>query len=599
MSGVRNPLWFVLGFAALSHVLWVVMGDTVFSHGKFADGDSYVRLVHLRELYETGNWFGDEFPRANAPFGTTIHWTRLFDILTSVILLPVRAFVDFETALWIAAVLVCPLIYLGTVAAMAWAVRPVIGRTAAYIAGALTVTQYAVMSFSMVGRADHHIVFAFLLIMTVGFMVRLLGSGTYRARDAVGLGISIALGVWTGTEVFLLIGACMAILGLTWMWGEPNAAEKNFMFALSLTISLAVALMIERGPGMFTEVEYDKISVVHLVFAAHVLAFWSALRWLGARAGNIPAHLVWAVAGLIVLVSVYWLIFPKFFSGPTVDMDPRLKILLEYVVEYRVVDSVPRFLVLLGTLLLVLPWTVYRLREKLSSDERWVWIFLALLLIIYTSMTAVWVRWSLYVGILFPIFLADLMVHLDGKITHRFSGLKQTAVIVPVMALVAVGPSSLGVLGIYLDKKPEDAKEAKSKECSIQKLLPVLNGKEFADRSRVVVAPINFGGEILYRTRHSVVGIVQHRTVDGIFDGLEILRGAEDKTLLPKVHRRKLDMILICPGSGGDSYIVDKQDEDILYKRLVRGALPNWIREISLSKVTDNDFRLFEVVKDN
>ena len=447
MSGVRNPLWFVLGFAALSHILWVVIGDTIFSHGKFADGDSYVRLVHLRELYETGNWFDDEFPRANAPFGTTIHWTRLFDILTSVILLPLWAFVDFETALWIAAVIVCPLIYLGTVAAMAWAVKPVIGQTAAYIAGALTVTQYAVMSFSMAGRADHHIVFAFLLVVTVGFMVRLLGGGTYRAQDAVGLGISIALGVWIGTEVFLLIGACLAVLGLTWLWDEPEAAEKNFMFALSLTLSLAVALVIERGTGMLTQVEYDKISVVHLVLAAHILAFWAALRRLGTRAGSNPARLVWAGAGLIILLSVYWLIFPKFFSGPTVDMDPRLKILLEYVVEYRVVDSVPRFLVLLGTLLLVLPWTVFRLREKLSGDERWVWIFLALLLVIYTSMTAVWVRWSLYVGILFPIFLADLMVHLDGMITRRFNGLKQTAVIVPVMALVAVGPSSLGVLG--------------------------------------------------------------------------------------------------------------------------------------------------------
>jgi len=73
MTRFRDPLWFVLGFVTLSHVLWIVLGDTVFSHGRFADGDSYVRLVHLRELYETGNWFSDEFPRANAPFSTIIH----------------------------------------------------------------------------------------------------------------------------------------------------------------------------------------------------------------------------------------------------------------------------------------------------------------------------------------------------------------------------------------------------------------------------------------------------------------------------------------------------------------------------------------------
>ena len=121
-------------------------------------------------------------------------------------------FVGFEQALWIAGVLICPLIYLGTVVSMVWAVTPVIGRITAYIAGALTVTQYSVISFSMAGRADHHILSAFLLVVTVGFMVRLLGH-CYRARDAIGLGIPIALGVWIGTEVFLLIGSSIASRG--------------------------------------------------------------------------------------------------------------------------------------------------------------------------------------------------------------------------------------------------------------------------------------------------------------------------------------------------------------------------------------------------
>lgn len=119
----------------------------------------------------------------------------------------------------------------------------------------------------------------------------------------------------------------------------------------------------------------------------------------------------------------------------------------------------------------------------------------------------------------------------------------------------------------------------------------------FVDRPHVIVAPINFGGEILYSTPHNVVGIVQHRTVDGIFDGLEILRGRDDRTLLPKVHRRNRDLILLCPGSGGESYIVDKQDDDILYKRLVCSALPSWVKEVTLPKAAGDGFRLFQVAK--
>ena len=89
----RWPVWLVAGFVVLIHVAWWLVGDTIVAKGGLAAGDSFTRLVRVERLVESGAWFDNTLPRANAPFGTSIHWTRPFD--AALIALMVSCKTDF------------------------------------------------------------------------------------------------------------------------------------------------------------------------------------------------------------------------------------------------------------------------------------------------------------------------------------------------------------------------------------------------------------------------------------------------------------------------------------------------------------------------
>lgn len=51
---------------------------------------------------------------------------------------------------------------MGTAAALAWAAAPLVGRAAALTARALTAMQFGVLGYTIVGRADHHVLLALI-----------------------------------------------------------------------------------------------------------------------------------------------------------------------------------------------------------------------------------------------------------------------------------------------------------------------------------------------------------------------------------------------------------------------------------------------------
>ncbi|HIJ46146.1 MAG TPA: hypothetical protein HPP50_08345, partial [Rhodospirillaceae bacterium] len=73
---LRWPVVAVAGFVVFIHAVWLLAGDGAVNHGGLADGDSYLRLLRVTRLVETGDWFDSGFPRINAPFGGSLHWTR-------------------------------------------------------------------------------------------------------------------------------------------------------------------------------------------------------------------------------------------------------------------------------------------------------------------------------------------------------------------------------------------------------------------------------------------------------------------------------------------------------------------------------------------
>ena len=244
----------VLASVAFVHVVWWLVGDTVVVHGNLADSDGYARLVRIHRLVETGGWFDITLPRANWPYGGSLHWTRPLDVLLIAMALPLTAVTGFAKALYWAGVMVSPLLHGLTALAVMWAARPLLGSPGAVIAGTLTAIQFGILGYATIGHADHHMLVGLIAALAFGLTIRVLmetGEGDAN-RHALALGVVLAAGIWVGTEVQVTAGLCLGVLGLRWAFEGEAWLERNHRLALGLTLGLAAAVAVERGPGFST-----------------------------------------------------------------------------------------------------------------------------------------------------------------------------------------------------------------------------------------------------------------------------------------------------------------------------------------------------------
>lgn len=354
-------------FVALIHGAWWLLGDTVVAAGNLTDGDGYARLLRVTRLFEGAAWFDSSLPRANAPYGGSLHWTRPFDVLLLALALPLAPMVGFTKALYWSGVIVSPLLHVVSALALIWAATPIVGRAAATFAGVLTVTQMGIMGYATVGHADHHMAFALITIVALGFTVRLLTTPDFRRGHALAAGVTLALGLWIGPEMLGVLALALAALGLVWLADEPGAVARNLGVVQGLALGLGLAVVAEHGPRNFFAVEYDRVSIIALTGALLVLAFWSAVAVttrLTSREWGTTGRLAVALAGMGAIGTALWALYPNILIGPLGDMDPAFLSLFDDIAEFGSVGGPSRFLIYLGGAVFALPWVVWRTRIR-------------------------------------------------------------------------------------------------------------------------------------------------------------------------------------------------------------------------------------------
>ncbi len=596
------PVAAMLAFVAAVHAAWWLLGDSIVHHGDFADGDSYARLLRVEQLLATGQWFDSSLPRINPPFGGSLHWTRPFDALLIALALPLQPLLGMKDALYWAGAAISPLLHLGAAAAMAWAAAPLIGRAAALVAGGLTAIQFGVLGYALVGHADHHVLIGLIAVVAFGFTVRALLAADTGSRDALFAGVALAAGTWVGTETQIPMALAMLAFGVPWLKGEAGAGERSLALALGVVGSLAIALLIERGPVGFFAVEYDRLSVVHLTQAALITAFWSAvasLRRRGREPRGIVGRLLLAIAGVALLAVAMRLLFPRILVNPLKDFDPLILKIFDAINEYAPIGDIQHFVLYVGVAILALPWATRRLRDEWPGRRRWPWALLALSTLVYVGLALNWVRWSFYAGLFAVVALADLMAWVDVRIDRRFAYPRRIPLKVAVMASLAAGPLAIGAAWVYAGATaPEEEKAAVDGDprgCPLQPLARVLEAPPWSDRPRTILTSANFGPELLYRTRHRVTATLHHRNADGILASVRILGGGDDDANRALIDRHRIDLVVVCPHASRDAYVLEGAGDKALTRRLARGEVPPWLAEVTLPGGLAGRFRMFEV----
>ena len=573
--------------------------------GRLHGADGYIRLVRVEALWNSGDWYGIVMERNNAPYGLAMHWTRPMDALLLAGAAALTAVMDFRDALYWWAVAISPLLHVAALAALIWAVSPLLGLWHLCALGAVALLQVPLLTMGLIGRADHHMLIILGFVLALGANLRLV---VRDARPALGLAAGASLGfcLWLTMEGLVLLACCLAVSGGLWVLRGGDRARRCLWQALGLAGLVALALAVERPPGDWLNDEYDRLSIVHLMLAALLSAFWAAVvaleRVRGPR-GSAGSRAVLALLGAGLWTGAMLATFPKFFGGPEVDNDPLLRaVFLDWVSELRPIVPLDAqgfrdWLVYLGASALALPAYLFVLWRGASQKQWDGWLLTAVCAVAFVALAMVMRRFSPLAG----VFLAVPVALVLGEVlmaTERMRsflprlGLRSAA----VFALL-FGPPGLA---LALAPAPPSAAAgtgtaSAERSCPIDRVAAWLDDPTaMGGRPRLILAHFNHGPELLYRTRHAVVASPYHRNAAGLRDAHEAFGTTGPAAARRVVERRGVDLVLICrAGPAVANFALVNPEAYAL--ELAAERHPAWLAPVDLPEPLARDVLLYRV----
>ncbi|MEE8499291.1 MAG: hypothetical protein V3S27_01865, partial [Kiloniellales bacterium] len=463
-----------------------------------------------------------------------------------------------------------------------------------------------------VGRPDHHGVQVILFVLLIGLTLRLIFDPT-RTRAASWAGAISALEVWISVESILQVVLSIAALGLAWLCGEPRALRALVIQAASALVAVLAALLIERGGGAFGSVVIDRLSLAHLAVFAVNLGFWLAMAWVARRGGARSlmarggAAGFGALAGLVLL----WLALPGLFADPMDNGDALYRVKHMIHIEelqplIRLPDSldgdwagaVTRPLLWLGLALMAGPWLIYRIWAAPAvgrGAERLAWVYLGLGAALFLPLAARQVRWAFYP----EVFLLIPYAALAGAFLDRVAARTSEQVIGVFRPLLVVALCVWFYVPAGMSDSPPQTSAAirSAASCPIRELAPLLDDPAgpagLGAAPRTILALIDFGPELLYRTRHSVLAIPNHRRQPGFTAGYRIMTASDFAAAERGLRAAGVDLVLVCPNSAESWFYNIESGAKTLSQALQAGDPPGYLRRVSLPEPLDGQFKLY------
>lgn len=604
-SRVGGRALFALALAAMNALLvWQVMPGVL--EGELVDPDAYMRLVRVTHLVETGDWFDSSIPRSNAPFGETLHWTRPLDVLLLLGSAPFLLFVPFSKALFLAGVLLSPVLLLFICYSAAWAAEPIAGRRVEYLAMIAILAQPGILQACMPGRPDHHSLHILVFILMTGAGIRWLTRAPSRLL-AAGTGGLMAFGLWVGPE-FLAPIACVFFVGLmVWVKEGGNSDRKNLWLSLGFLLVVLFAGVLEHPPHTLLTEEYDRLSLPHVFIGVLASGFWAIIaafrdrpRLMGSWRRRL---LVASLVGLAALGAL-WGTFPSFFLGPEARIDPELTPIWRAFVEedQPLIGGMTLWdwgflLSHIGAIVFCIPFLGWLVLKERGQPLWNAWIFLSALLALFSGLAIYRVRFVIYPSVLVVLVSVTLISRVLPRLDSIEKDLLRVGARVGFLASILTGPLFLG-LGLRLGSGEEGQRtgEGGSSRCPLTQVTRFLSTQDsLTSIPGTVAAHIGYGPEILYRTRYKVLGTPYHRNAEGILALFSLLKSTEPEKEEQLASERDVGIVLICPQHAWIySNEPDHQpDTTTLHNRLLNGDVPGWLERVPLPAETAGDMLLF------
>ena len=584
-------------------LLYIFVSSPV-KKGELAGPDCYMRLIRVLDLYNTGRWYDPVLLRSNAPYGEKLHWTRPFDILLLLGSVPITLLADFKSALFWWGVAISPILMTVTLIALHWSTRPILSKDGPFLVVFIFFFQLGVLSYYQAGRPDHHSLLILVFVLSIGFTLRIILK-PFKILFCYIAGAISALSIWISVESILPTCIILVVLGFLWVLENGDFSRKSLYYSLALFIITGFSMILERPWYDLATEDLDSLSVVHWSVLGFISLFWIIVSAFNRYTGlfqKATSRLSFSLVGIAIVAIAILLFFPKFYDGPYANVDPRIiPIWLDKVSELQPLLSKSASLAipvqLIASAIVCFPFLFYLLLRgtSVANWKGWIYISLSLLVLILVSLFYQ-IRWSAYAQVLLSIIMTEIMSRV--LIWRK----RQKGVLWKVLReslVIAIFSTAFLVMGLLADTITKRGKLDRSHQTiSLVRLCEYLSEPERRGEQNLrILAYIDFGAEILYRTQHEVIATPYHRNGRGIMDTYDIMTADTDEKALELMQKRQIDVILLCPTSSESAFYSKPEQISTFYQRLSQNMIPHWLRKVELPRDLSSLFLLFEIVE--
>jgi hypothetical protein len=576
----------------------------------FMDTDTYSRMVRVVDLWQTGDWYDATYDRI-LPDGLESHWTRPLDAAIVLLAVPLSWVMPDRLALHWAGWFIAPVFCLLTVAVLTCALRRVLSPPAVVFSGVGVLLAFPMFAVFTPTRPDHYPPLILVFAVMLWGLITLFSAPGWR-RGAVAIGAALVLAIWVNISGAMLALAIPVALGVRWLVSGGDWARRNLWVAGAATVTCLIALFIERPPlNALTAVEFDRLSVAHLVLFAVIAAFWTGVEAVGRRypggAGHIPGRALHAAPLALVGVAALLLAFPQVL-GPDhgIPIDPLYaRTRLAWIGEYRPLVTAADFETVRTATLAVAAQAGYLMPAVLGTlgllvllvrgpaGVRWVWGILLALAVIYTALA--WPPVAAWITMSTAVVLPGYGVVLGGAFAafERAPMLWRVLSRAGVILVLGLGPS---VLQTWAPGQvdPEDAYAFNV--CGFTPLGEWLaEAFPATDPPMRVMTWADLGGELLYRTPHAVYALPNHRRQPGYDMIWRVMTAPDQRTAREEILSAAADILIVCESPNTATNFEQIGDSTGFRVRLLAGEVPDWLTPLETPESIPDTVRVFRV----
>lgn len=624
--------WGVFLYAMLSFALYP---DGAVQTGYLGDPDDYMRLNETINWLQGQGWYDLSHPRLSPGEHTVVHWARLLDLPLVLLMLPFIKMMGMQKAAMLASFVVPPLTFALLLVLAAGLARPFVGASRANLATPLVLFVPATLVNFVPGRVDHH-----------GYEVLVAGFGLLclerMAEDklrgwlyAIVAAVIFACGLWIGTEALpwvVLFIACLTFM-VAWLGGDlPHRAA---LFGGAFALSSVVVLFLAVPPVEYSSMALSWYSAADVVFAMLVAGMFVGGWAVGLRIWNKYARLASMIVLGLVAAAIFCKLIPNIWRGPFADYNdfdgdfalskigeaqPLLSRLQFNPYNHLEILSACltglRYLLLPTSGLIALGFVAYRAtpRQRPIFLAHGVFLMTAILLTIFWQVRVSWFMQFFGLAPLLYLLLAwweFLQFYPPGRQRfwiRVFSFIVFDALLVTVLipAFASATPEMPNIVFFPAERAPLGCPLRPSTDF-------LMRSPGYGDQKHTILSGTNEGPELLFRTKHDVIGA--NFNVTGNKDVYSFFGSRDDEVAKKIVQRWHVDLILVCrsfppayaqldhprlgknafleTGPDGRLNLVSDPKHPSLVERLVHGNVPEWLKPIEIPG--DKDYLLFEV----